>query len=365
MERQHGGDVYGTNKIILDFSVNLNPIGMPESVRKAVAGHPEDYCRYPDSKCRELKKELALFYVKRWERYHGGYCKVFLAPSTAARPAWEPDDFICGNGAADLLYSLIFAMRPKKALLYAPTFGEYEAALRAAGCKITKINEGTKSSLPEDIDMVILGNPNNPTGKVFSAQEMEKWLAFCEKNHIFLVVDECFNWFLEEPERYSLAAALDRYRNVFILNAFTKIFAMAGLRLGFGICKNKEVMERIEGCRQPWSVSGAAMRGGIAALSEKEFLTRTRAVVAKERNFLSEGLKKLGFFVYPSAVNFLLFKRGDETDYDEYCRSRGILIRSCKDFDGLDDTFYRVAVKMRNENEALLKCLLEGRKSNG
>ena len=349
MEYRHGGDIYGENKIILDFSVNTNPLSMPESVKREVLAHPEDFCRYPDSGCRKLRQALSGFY----ENQYGG------------RAEFSPEDFICGNGAADILYSLVFAMRPKKALLCEPTFGEYEEALKAAGCEIVKIDRGEDGLPPEDLDMVILCNPNNPTGSVFSQSEMKKWLDFCGSRGIFLVIDECFNWFLSEPEKHSVASRLGNYENVFLLNAFTKIYAMAGLRLGYGICKNKNILKRIEGCRQPWSVSGAAMRGGIEALKDLAFLERTRETVAKERSYLTGELEKLGFEVFPSEVNFLLFRCRDGVDYYGFCRQRGILIRSCHNFDGLDYGCYRVGVKLRKENEALLACLAEGRKSGG
>lgn len=353
MEYHHGGDIYGAEKIELDFSVNTSPFGIPESIVQAVTAHSKEWSRYPDSRCRELKEALALFYEKKY------------GPANQL----SPEDFICGNGAADLLYSLIFALRPRRAMLFAPAFGEYERALAAAGCEIEKIvlEEGQDFSMDgldpalflRDFDMVILGNPNNPTGTVLPAQILKRWAGFCLDREIFMVIDECFNWFLKDAETYSMTHLLYEYSNVFILNAFTKIYGMAGLRLGYGICSNHGILERMELCRQPWSVSGAAMRAGLQALCEVDFVKMTEEFVTSEREFLADGLKKMGFKVYASKVNYLLLRRpdADATDYDAFCREHGILIRSCENFHGLDDRYYRIAVKLRHENEMLLKCL--------
>lgn len=359
MEYQHGGDIYGDNKIDLDFSVNTNPFGMPRAIMQEVIAHKEEWACYPDSRCRVLKHTLAGFYNGK----------------RRGETKFSAEDFICGNGAADLLYSLIFALRPRKALLFAPSFDEYERALQAVGCNNEKIyleeqqdfsmaSMGSAAFL-ENLDMMILGNPNNPTGTALDSGKIREWADICKERHIFLVIDECFNGFLQNPEEYSMAPFLAAYDNVFLLNAFTKIYAMAGLRLGYGICKNREVMERIEHCRQPWSVSGAAMRAGLQALQETDFVKMTEEFVSAEREFLAAELIKLGFKVYASRVNYLLFRRFDGVDYEGFLKTRGILIRSCRNFDGLDDNYYRIAVKLRAENERLLECLARAQEKGG
>ncbi|MEF9939515.1 MAG: aminotransferase class I/II-fold pyridoxal phosphate-dependent enzyme [Clostridium sp.] len=351
MEYRHGGDIYGNDKIKLDFSVNTNPLGIPESVKQAVLNGTDDWSCYPDSKCRELKAELVAFYEKRFDE----------------QADISQTDFICGNGASDLLYSLVFALQPKKALIFAPAFDEYEKALHAVGCEIQLIylEESENFSMEDidsnyflnDVDMVILGNPNNPTGRVLSSTQLKKWADSCLQKRIFLIIDESFNWFLKDWEKDTMVPYLPEYHNIFILNAFTKIYAMAGLRLGYGICKNKRVVEEIEKCRQPWSVSVPAMHAGLQALKEETFIEETERTISKERTFLAEELEKLGFQVFPSDVNFLLIKRSNQIDYDGACKAEGILIRCCDGFEGLTDDFYRVSVKLHEENEQLLLCL--------
>lgn len=351
---RHGGDIYGRSQVRLDFSVNTNPLGIPERVLKTIGEHPEDWERYPDPHCRMLREALSGFYG----RFLSGEDRL------------GPEHFICGNGASDLLYSLIFALRPQKALLFAPCFGEYEAALQAGGCRTVKYELKRRQGFTvpltgllreegiwDGVDWLLMGNPNNPTGRALTAEQLEQLADFCEKKGIFLVVDECFQWFLPQPEACSCLGLLRRYGNVFLLNAFTKIFSVAGLRLGYGICRDVSVPERIRAVRQPWSVSGPAIRAGTAALLEEDYLKKSRAMVKREREFLEGELLKLGYEVTPSQVNYILFRNPFGGDLAEACLKEGILIRSCSNFAGLNRSYLRIAVKRRVENEVLLSCL--------
>lgn len=362
MEYGHGGDIYGDYSIKLDFSVNTNPFGIPDSVRRAVSGHEEDWSRYPDSQCRELRTALAKFYNSK----------------ASCQKLFCKEDFICGNGASDLLYSLVFSLRPRRAAIVCPSFGEYERALKAADCKILEIElkENEQFSVTaalikdwlslcnpkERPDLMILGNPNNPTGRAVSGAEMGEIADICREQGIFLIIDECFSWFLEEPDKYQLTPFLEPDSRIFLLNAFTKIYAMAGLRLGYGICRNRAVMEQVLRCRQPWSVSGPAMRAGLAALQEQEFVRITRDTVKRERNFLEIQLKELGFRVYQSEANYILFSSNNYWDYKGFCAEKGILIRSCENFSGLGQNYFRTAVRLHEENAALIQCLAQAEK---
>lgn len=377
VEYQHGGDIYGDSRIRLDFSVNTNPLGMPEAVRQAVIRSAESWQLYPDAFCRRLRRKLA--------DYYGNEVKTVTEP-------FSPEDFLCGNGASDLLYSLIYALRPKRALLAAPSFSEYEKALRSGGCEPLYffLDEKKEFSLeaeekhffsrlcgPEPIDMVIVGNPNNPNGLAVPAEWIKRLADCCREQKIFLVIDECFNWFLEERSRYSamelIGSEPERYRHVAVLNAFTKIFAMAGLRLGYLACRNREILEAIEGCRQPWSVSAPAEAAGMAALEETEFIIESAETTACGRRQMAAGLRGLGFHVYPSMVNYLLFRPDREIDgcgaagfdYAAYCKQNGILIRSCRNFIGLNGDYYRTTVKGERENSELLSCLEEAARKAG
>ena len=217
--------------------------------------------------------------------------------------------------------------------------------------------------------MVFLCNPNNPTGLAVERAELLPFLEYCEECGIVCVLDECFVEFLDEPERFSVMEELrsGRFSRLFILKAFTKIYAMAGLRLGYGITLDRELLEAMDGSRQPWSVSGPAQAAGEAALLERAYVDRTRELVSRERSLLMGQMEELGFSVYPSRANYIFFrdqrsgKAGAPETRSLYdaCLERGVLIRSCANYRGLDSRFYRICVKDRTDNETLYRVLRE------
>ena len=380
----HGGDIYGDAAVELDFSVNTNRLGMPQAVRDAVMASAAAWEQYPDALCRKLRRAAAAFYE---------------ADGTPIPEDW----LVFGNGASDILYAVVSAIRPKQAILLAPGFSEYEQALRMCGCEIrwlhlkeengfslesareelyamlfdgsgdaSKIDSvPTLSSKRENVweKILILGNPNNPTGRAISATEMERLAEVCRETHTWLMLDECFQWFLDTRRECSFVGNLLNGvgDHVILLNALTKICSMAGLRLGYGIISNAGLRERLEKFRQPWSVSAPAQAGGVAAFavlaahSEGNLLEWTVKSLQTERPRLAEKLEELGFIVYPSQTNYLLFRSPDEDsrDYKQGCLEHGILIRACENFEGLNRHYYRVAVRNREENERLINILKE------
>lgn len=354
MEYQHGGDIY-TNHVKLDFSANINPLGMPKKVKDAAIRAVEASVSYPDSRCGKLKQALSEFHEVR------------------------KDWLICGNGAADLIFQAVLALKPKQAVLISPSFLEYEQALKAAGSQIryfeltqkegfvlsaSKLLSFLKAQRPCP-QMLFLCNPNNPTGLAVKKEDLRTILAYAEEEGIFCVVDECFNEFLTRPQEYSVLEYLQSglLSRVFILKAFTKLYAIPGLRLGYGICPDVRLLEQMEELRQPWSVSIPAQAAGQAALGEREFVEETRKLITRERSYLQEGLTDLGFAVYDSCANYLFFRdkrpeaQGSLRLLYEQCLERGVLIRSCKNYRGLDGTYYRICVRKREENQALFQCL--------
>lgn len=348
----HGGDVYSARQKMkqepLDFSANINPMGMPPGAVRAAADALQQCTQYPDPLCRELRAALAA--------YEG-------------IPA---EQIVCGNGAADLIFRIIAATHPQRALLLEPTFAEYEQALRSMDCSIAyfPLQESEGFVLPEaflqqltpEINLLFLCNPNNPTGRTVSPALLQEIWKRCEEAGILLVVDECFNEFLEHPEQNTLKGVLKTGANSVILKAFTKSFAMPGLRLGYGLCGNRDLAERIFSCGQPWGVSIPAQAAGVAALQEQGYLERMRRLIQTERRWLSENLARLGLCVFPSEANYILFRTETEIPLRERMEQRGVLIRACGNYRGLDDRYYRIAVRGHDENERLiaaLKCALE------
>lgn len=350
----HGGDIYSVKEKfgktaevpeILDFSANLNPLGLPDGVRQAIAEAAGNFDIYPDPLCRELVAGLA-----RYEEV--------------------PEEWlICGNGAADIIYRTVIARKPKKAMVLAPTFAEYEEALCALDCEVIyyglseengfQADEGLPDALTEELDMLFLCNPNNPTGHLLTKAYVLKILERCSKLGILLVVDECFNDFLEEPEEYSVKEYAGDFDNLLILKAFTKIYAMAGLRLGYCITANKELIRRIRNAGQPWSVSVPAQTAGLRAMEEIEYLRRTREVIRQERTFLESQLKTLGITVFPSSANYIFLKETcpREKPLHELLLERGILIRNCDNYRGVGPGYYRICIKTHEENLKLIEAL--------
>lgn len=339
---QHGGDIY-RNKAISDFSVNINLSGTPESVMEAACRGVRSSFRYPDTRCQDLRKAIS---------------------ESAGIPA---EEIICGNGAADLIYSLVLAARPEKALVPAPSFFEYGQALRAMGCTVVchymkeengfALGEDFLQAITPDIGIVFLCNPNNPTGTLIDKGLMERIIKRCEEHHVLLAVDECFMDFAEDAAEYSVMDIYGRTETLFVLKAFTKLYAMPGLRLGYGFCRDMQLLEKMKEVSQPWSVSIPAQEAGIAALKETEYVKRSLEILKKEKAFLLEGLDRLGLKVYGSAANYLFFRAGE--GLFEKCLEKGFLIRDCGNYEGLSEGYYRIAVKTHEENELFLKALGE------
>ena len=345
MEKQlHGGDLYGRAGM-LDFSANLNPLGMPEGARRALEAPAEGWESYPDPLCRDLTAALAA-----QEEVSAEWIQV-------------------GPGAADLLYRAALALRPRAALTLAPTFSEYEAALRASGCEVGlhplyekdgfALTDSFLKKLSPALDFVALCNPNNPTGRTIDPALMERILKRCRDYGITLLVDECFVPFLDHPEEHTLKKRLKEFPNLILLSAFTKLYAMAGLRLGWVCCSDRGTLDRLAACAPPWDVSAPAQAAGLAALAEGDYLARTRETVAGERAWLGERLRELGLQVIGSEANYVFFKCHSRKDLAERLEERGILIRSCANFRGLDKRFYRVAVKDHEKNKRLAAALAE------
>ncbi|WP_343253289.1 threonine-phosphate decarboxylase [Ligaoa zhengdingensis] len=348
IELIHGGDIYSAHErgleAVLDFSANINPLGMPDGVREALASGLGSCEAYPDPLCRALTAALS---------------------QSLSQPA---ERILCGNGASDLIYRLVQALCPKTALVLAPCFEEYEQALSSVGCTVRRhllreeedfrLTERILGDLTEEIDLFFLCNPNNPTGQTVDQGLLRRILQHCRERGIVLALDECFNDFLDNPEAHTMRDSLAQNDNLILFYAFTKMYAIPGLRLGYCLCADRGLLERMYHCASPWNVSAPAQLAGIQALREEDYRRRTAALIRSERAFLREGLAKLGCTVYGSHANYLFF-RLHVPHLRERLEPRGILLRDCGNFKGLSGEFCRIAVRGRTDNEALLAAMGE------
>lgn len=338
----HGGDVYHHQGCI-DFSANCNPLGTPEGIKRAIIDSLDHINDYPQVGCTPLKEAIAEY------------------------ENTKPDQVVCGNGAAEVIFSLCRAVNPKKALVPAPTFAEYQQALYSVDCQVDffpldekkqfVLDEDFIQTLTSDLDIIFLCNPNNPTGLLVEKPLLEKILKRCQELEIFMAVDECFLDFVPEPEKYTLKEYLETCDNLFLLKAFTKRYAMAGVRLGYGLCGNKKLLEKMESMTQPWNVSSMAQAAGLAALKEKEYVEAGRQMTFVELAYLKKELTRLGYLIYPSQANYVFFT--GPVDLYEKLEQKKILIRDCSNYTGLSKGYYRVAVKNHEENRQLVKALEE------
>ncbi|MDD4851008.1 MAG: aminotransferase class I/II-fold pyridoxal phosphate-dependent enzyme, partial [Gemmiger sp.] len=276
---------------------------------------------------------------------------------------------LCGNGAADIIYRAVLAVKPARALVTAPTFAEYEAALAGVGCQVERytlasengfrVEAGILQAIRPGVGMVFLCEPNNPTGLVTPRSLLDAILARCRAVGAVLVLDECFGDFLPEPAAHTLKqkALLAANPNLIILSAFTKLYAMAGVRLGYGICAGAAQMEAMRGAGQPWAVSTLAQAAGLAALREKDYVENVRRLIATERPWLATALTALGLRVVPGQANYLLFEA--PCPLCAPLRQKGILLRSCADYAGLGAAWYRTAVRTHPENARLVAAIQE------
>lgn len=339
----HGGDVY-SRPVELDFSANINPFGTPPAVLEAVTASLPLLCQYPDPYCRELVEAIA------------------------RHEALPKADILCGNGAAELIYAFCTALKPKKAMLLAPCFSEYEAALNTVSCTVERyfLKKETNFLLTADFldtlscwdgDLLMLCNPNNPTGQTIPAELLDEICQICVEKGIFLFVDECFLDLTEGGEGLSLKSRLSHMPRLLLLKAFTKSYGMAGLRLGYCLSGNAELLKAMGQTTQSWNVSIPAQKAGVAALAQKEFLQKANDLIHAQRRIQMDALQALGLTVIPSKTNYILFYSNQELRTP--LLERGIQIRSCANYPGLGEGWYRIAVKLPEQNRRLTAALEE------
>ncbi|SHF67550.1 L-threonine O-3-phosphate decarboxylase [Caldanaerobius fijiensis DSM 17918] len=344
----HGADIHQYNRELIDFSSNINPLGPSPAIIdeiKAFSIRYHDVTRYPDA-----------FYIK-------------LREHLAENMGCSKEQVIVGNGATELIHLFVRAMGFRKWLIPVPAFLEYErAVLLNNGIPVYyylkedhdfKLRPGDLIDGLEDVDAVILANPNNPTGTLMDARLLIEFIKYAGKKGKYIMLDEAFIEFVRCYENISMVRYVNTCENLFVIRAATKFYGIPGLRLGYGFaCKS--IIERLNEYKELWTVNALAQQVGMKLYTESDYIHQTQIYVEKERNFLMKGLTRIDYIQpLPSSANFILcrLKKGNAFALKEKLIDKGILIRDASNFTGLDERYFRIAVKKHEENIMLINAL--------
>ncbi len=341
----HGGNLYEIKrkykKEVIDFSANINPLGLPQSVKRTIYKNFDKILHYPDSKASNITPKIA----KYW--------------------GINKQNILVSNGSTELIYLIMSCFKPKTTLIPAPTFSEYERAAKSIESKIRFLKLKEKNGFrfsaqgQSKADILFLCNPNNPTGNLL-LQEQKTIEKLPNK---LLIIDEAFMDFLPNQKDYSLIWRAVKNRKIVVLRTFTKFFALPGLRIGYLIA-HKEVINKLKRYQLPWSTNSLAQIAAETILNDEEYINKTYKLIEKERRFLSRQIAKIdGLKPYSSVTNFLLIKIEladmSSKSLKELLIKKGILIRDCSNFRNLNEKYIRVAVRTHKENNKLINVLKE------
>lgn len=359
----HGGNIYKIFREknidkILDYSSNINPYGLPENLKKEIFEKLFVLERYPDPDYIELREKIA------------------------EKNNLNIENIIVGNGATEIIFLFMKILSPKKVLIVSPTFGEYERAIKAStlAADSLEINyfelkeaenfvlnvKNLETELENNYDLLILCNPNNPTGQFLKLKKLEEILKICEQKNTKLFVDEAFVEFVEDWENESIINSKENKENLFVIRAFTKFFAIPGLRLGYGICFNNNLLKKMLEKKEPWSVNNIADLVGKTVLDDENYIQKTKEWIKDQKKYMYENLNKIeGLRAYKTEVNFILLKIEDnllEKGLDvknlrKKMLEKGILIRDASNFIYLDKHYFRLAIKDKLNNEKVIETL--------
>ena len=349
----HGGNIYEIKrrykKDVIDFSANINPLGLTKAVKRELSKCYRLIPHYPDPEAKDLIRQIAEY--------------------------WEIDEqnILIGNGSTELIYLIAHVFKPEKALIPVPTFSEYERAVKSVGSKIEflKLKEVDSFTPPlrakarftlditnsDKADISFISNPNNPTGNLLIKNKR------FDLNSRLNIIDEAFMDFLPDEKSHTFIWKAVKDKRIIVLRSFTKFFALPGLRIGY-LVAHKDLIKSLKQIQPPWSVNSIAQHLARILLNDRDYIEKTRRVINEEREFLFNKLAALkGLKPYPSVANFFLVNiidsRLDSSILTGRLIQKGILIRNCSNFRGLDSRYFRMAVRFRRENIKLIKALRE------
>lgn len=331
------------SKKIIDFSINTNPLGVPKNIFTNMEKIMGASALYPDPTCEELRKHLSRKYYT------------------------DTSHILCGTGANDLFYRLVSVLKPEKALVVVPTYEEYEKVLVQTGCQVNychlSLNKKFDYNLVEildmiqpDLDMVIICNPNNPTGTLYTLADLEQIISLCQKNDIYVVIDESFIEFLSTWETYTGKQLIQYYSNLMIIDGFTKTYSLAGFRIGFAMSCTSEILNKMYARGQEYNVSTIAQIAAILALQDEHFMRNTYELMDTEYQFFRTELDPFPITIITMNANFLLVY-SEKEQLRELLLDLNIKIRDCSQFVGLSNKYHRIAIRTREDNQKLIFAL--------
>jgi len=354
----HGSDletiekVYGIQKEeIISFSANVNPLGISPQLKATLSERIDAIMSYPDREYSSLRRKIAE-YVKT-----------------------DMENIIVGNGSTELISLFIQIQHPSKALIIGPTYSEYEreVALGGGHTRYYRLEEENnfaldiprlEGELTADVDLLVICNPNNPTSSAITRTDMRKILDLCKQKGIFVMVDETYVEFADDVHKITSAPLTGYYNNIIILRGISKFFAAPGLRLGYAICGNADLLKEMNQRKNPWTINSLAAIAGEIMFSDDNYIKETRTLIANERERICRLLdtcKSVRY--YPPTANFILLKilRDDLTSMDLFEASirKGLMIRDCSTFPFLNNKFIRFCFMAPEQNDKLLEVLLD------
>ena len=333
------------------YNANLNPMGVPESVTKALAANPDAVLRYPGDYYDNLKKSI------------GAYASC------------DPSQVVLASGSSDLLRLFTSLIAPKKAMILVPSFSEYENVLDIYGCDISyyELDEEKNfefdladfvSKLDSSLDMIIIGNPNNPTSQIISREDMETLAAVCKELEIFLAIDEMYIEFTEDYENITCVPLVSDYDNIAVLRSVSKFFAVPGLRLAYAIMSNKDYLSVISITSSPNNISSLTAIACTEMFKDKKYIKASRSQIYTERNLIYSAMAtKKDVKLFKPYANFMLVKllKDDVTAQSvaDACNLKGIVIRNCENIRGLSNKYIRFCFMKPEQNDLLVNTILD------
>lgn len=354
----HGSDlekieqIYGIRKEdIVSFSANVNPLGISPGMKQALSDHLDAVTSYPDREYASLRRRIAAYVRSDFE------------------------NIIVGNGSTELISLFIQIERPKKAIILGPTYSEYEREIFLGGgaAHYFPLKEKDEfrlnlsdftSHLDESVDLLVICNPNNPTSSSITREEMRQILDVCKQYDIFVMADETYAEFAEHADEISSIPLTRDYNNIIILRGTAKFFAAPGLRLGYAVTGNRDLIKSMKTRQNPWTINSLAVIAGELMFSDEDYVNKTRELICSERKRIYKILQDSSVFKpYPPSANFLLariLKEGlTSEELFERAIRQGMMIRDCSTFPFLNQKYIRFCFMMPEENDRLLACLLQ------